>query len=313
MKKNRPGAALPIRFLFALLLGALSGMACAAPTAALAPAAAAALPGGACERPARLRFSFTPEAQLLEYPGMLQPLFKALSDALHIPVESMTLPSYGAVIEGLLSGSVDIAKLGPASYTSVHSSDESILPFATESTVPDLFGASPTSYYSLLIVRQKSGLTIESLKGKKLALVDPDSTSGALIPFKLFSRRLGVPLPAYFSRIGYSGTHDQSVMSVMGREVDAAFVSSATLSSMIRGGRVKRDEMRVLWKSDQIPRDPFVYRGRLCADIRRKIQQVFFAAHNPNVTAALTAMQSEKFVPVSDRDYRIIRDLQSPD
>jgi phosphonate transport system substrate-binding protein len=81
---------------------------------------------------------------------------------------------------------------------------------------------------------------------------------------------------------------------------------------MIRNGRIKRDEMRVLWKSDSIPRDPFVYRGSLCADIRQKIQKVFFATDNPNVAAALATLHSEKFVPVSDRDYRIIRDLQDP-
>jgi phosphonate transport system substrate-binding protein len=301
MKTYCLGVALLIRFAL-LLLPALPGMAAAAPASIAASAPA-------CERPARLHFSFTPQLQLQD-PAVLQPLFKALSDVLRIPVESVTLPSYGAVIEGLLAGSVDIATLGPASYTSVHNSDASITPFATLSALPDLFDASPTSYYSLLIVRQKSGLTIAALKGKKLALVDPDSTSGALIPLKLFSRRLGAPLANYFSRIGYSGTHEQSVLSVAAREVDAAFVSSSALSSLIREGRIQRDEMRVLWKSDPIPRDPFVYRGRLCADIRQKIQKVFFETDNPNVAATLASLHSEKFVPVSDRDYRIIRDLQ---
>ena len=282
-------------------------------TFALAVLAAPAYAAPACERPARLHFSFTPQVQLQDNSTVLQPLFRELSDVLHIPVESVTLPSYGAVIEGLLSGSVDIAKLGPASYTSVHNSDESIIPFATLSTVQDLFNASATSYYSLLIVRQKSGLNIESLKGKKLALVDPDSTSGALIPMKLFSPRIGAPLAAYFSRVGYSGTHEQSVLSVANREVDAAFVASSTLTEMIDSGRIKRDEMRVLWKSDAIPRDPFVFRGHLCADIREKIQKVFFSPDNPNVAAALAAQHSQKFVPVSDGDYRIIRELQEGD
>lgn len=287
----------------------LAGMAFAALAGFSMPSQAAP----ACERPARLHFSFTPQTPLQDNSTVLQPLFKELSDVLHIPVESVTLPSYGAVIEGLLSGSVDIAKLGPASYTSVRNSDDTIIPFATLSTVRDLFDASATSYYSLLIVRQKSGLTIESLKGKKLALVDPDSTSGALIPTKLFSQRIRMPLASYFSRVGYSGTHEQSVLSVANREVDAAFVASATLTDMIDSGQVKRDEMRVLWKSDAIPRDPFVFRGNLCADIRQKIQKVFFSSNNPNVAAALAAQHSQKFVPVSDSDYRIIRELQNGD
>ncbi|RXZ36980.1 phosphate/phosphite/phosphonate ABC transporter substrate-binding protein [Oxalobacteraceae bacterium CAVE-383] len=275
-----------------------------------APASAAP---AACDRPARLHFSFSPQGNLQDNPALLQPLLTELSDVLHIPVESVSLPSYGAVIEGLLSGSVDIAKLGPASYTSVHQSDDTITPFATLSAEADLFSALPTAYYSLLIVRQQSNLSIESLKGKKLALVDPDSTSGALIPLKLFSRKINAPLTAYFSRVGYSGTHQQSVLSVAAREVDAAFVSSSTLTTVIREGRIRRDEMRVLWKSDPIPRDPFVFRGHLCPDIRQKIQKVFFSPGNPRVAAALAAQSSEKFVPVSDRDYKIIRDLQESD
>jgi phosphonate transport system substrate-binding protein len=306
MKKIRFGAVREVFRLVPLLL--LSCSALLSAQAFAAPAAAAA-----CERPTRLHFSFSPQGQFQDNAAVLQPLFKELSDVLRIPVESVSLPSYGAVMEGLLSGSVDIATLGPASYASVRKDDETIIPFATLSAVQDLFNSSPTSYYSLLIVRQKSSLTIESLRGKKLALVDPDSTSGALIPMHIFSRRINAPLAAYFSRIGYSGTHEQSVMSVAAREVDAAFVASPVLSGLILEGKLKRDDMRVLWKSDPIPRDPFVYRGRLCGDIRQKIQKVFFDSRNPNVAMALAAMHSEKFVPVSDSDYQIIRDMQGGD
>jgi phosphonate transport system substrate-binding protein len=324
MKKYRfprPRAALLLTIAMTLLSPGMAFAAVAAASNASAATAAAntvtttvtaTVAAASCDRPARLHFSFTPQTQLQDT-AVLRPLFKELSDVLHIPVDSVSLPSYGAVMEGLLSGSVDIAKLGPASYTSVRKDDDSITPFATLSVLQDSFGASATSYYSLLIVRQKSGLTIETLRGKKLALVDPDSTSGALIPLNIFSRQINMPLASYFSRIGYSGTHEQSVMSVADREVDAAFVASSSLSELMRSGRVKPNDMRVLWKSDAIPRDPFVYRGRLCADIRQKIQKVFFASANPNVAATLNALHSEKFVPVSDSDYQIIRDLQQLD
>jgi phosphonate transport system substrate-binding protein len=215
-------------------------------------------------------------------------------------------------MEGLLAGSVDIARLGPASYTSVRKSDASITPFAMLQDKPDQYGApSPVAYYSLLIVRQGSNLSIASLKGKKLALVDPDSTSGALIPLNIFSKEIHMPLADYFSRIGYSGNHEQSVRSVMNKEVDAAFVASTSLAMLMRDGAVKQSDVHVLWKSGAIPRDPFVYRGQLCADLRQKIQSVFFDSENPNVAAALTAMHAEKFIPTSDSDYQIIRDLQA--
>ncbi|HEY4073029.1 MAG TPA: phosphate/phosphite/phosphonate ABC transporter substrate-binding protein [Herbaspirillum sp.] len=276
-------------------------------------AKAAATPAQAgCDRPARLRFSYFPQGQLLDNATILRPIFKELSDALHVPVESVSMSSYGAVMEGLLSGSVDIARLGPASYASVRKSDASITPFATLANKPDLYNAdAPVTYYSMLIVRQKSDFTIASLKGKKLALVDPDSTSGALIPLNIFSKEIKTPLAGYFSRIGYSGSHEQSVHSLINKEVDAAFVASTSLAMLIQDGAIKQNDIRILWRSGGIPHDPFVYRGQLCADIREKIQKVFFDSKNPNMAAALQALHAEKFVPTSDADYQIIRDVQA--
>ena len=69
----------------------------------------------ACERPAQLHFSYFPQGELRDNAIVIRPLFKALSDATHIPVVGVSVASYGAVMEGLLSGSIDIARLGPAS------------------------------------------------------------------------------------------------------------------------------------------------------------------------------------------------------
>lgn len=270
-----------------------------------------AIASSTCDRPSRLRFSFFPQGQVLNNGTLLQPMIKELSAALHIPVEGVSMPSYGAVMEGLLAGSIDIARLGPASYASVRKSNASITPFATLANKSDIYNAqSPLTYYSLLIVRQDSPFTIASLKGKKLALVDPDSTSGALIPLNTFSKAMGTPLASYFSRVGYSGNHEQSVHLVLNREVDAAFVASTSLALLIQNGAIKQSDIRVLWQSQALPHDPFVYRTQLCADIRQKIQKVFFDTKNPSVAAALDALHAEKFVPVSDSDYQMIRDLQ---
>ena len=119
-----------------------------------------------------------------------------------------------------------------------------------------------------------------------------------------------MPIAGYFSRVGYSGNHEQSVRLVLSREVDAAFVASTSLALLIQDGAIKQSDIRILWQSQALPHDPFVYRGQLCADIRQKIQQVFFDTKNPSVAAALDALHAEKFVPASDRDYQIIRDVQ---
>lgn len=266
-----------------------------------------------CERPARLRFSFVPQGDSQDDGAALKPLFEELENALRIPVDVITPASYGAVTEGLLAGAVDVARLGPATYVSAHRSDVQITPFATLLRMADGFGdnSSPApAYYSMLIVRQNGTITsVAGLKGKRLALADPDSTSGALIPLHVFSRQLGTSLDKYFSRIGYSGNHEQSVAAVLNKEVDAAFVASANLGSLISAGKVKRSDIRVLWKSAPIPFDPFVYRGQLCEDVKQKIRTVFFNKKSALVQSTLRALHAQEFLAVTDKNYNIIRDL----
>ncbi|MDT1843328.1 PhnD/SsuA/transferrin family substrate-binding protein, partial [Acinetobacter baumannii] len=68
----------------------------------------------ACERPERLRFSIIPRGDVRKEIAELQPLLDQLRAALGIPVEIYAAPSYGAVLEALLSGAVHLARLGPA-------------------------------------------------------------------------------------------------------------------------------------------------------------------------------------------------------
>lgn len=269
-------------------------------------------PATQCERPSRLRFSVIPLGDSQENQAAYKPLADELQKRLKIPVELVALSSYGAVIEGLLSGAIDLARMGPASYISVSQSDPRIVPFAALVRERDLFNEGyPAGYYSVLITRPKSAITsVQALKGKTLSLVDPDSTSGATIPRHYFSRLLDMPFDRFFSRIGYAGNHEQSVQAVLAGEVDAAFVSSSMLSALIRANKIKQQDIRVLWKSEPIPYAPLVYRDQLCADIRQTIRSVFFDAQSQNVAVALRNLNAQSFVPVTDADYRILRNLR---
>lgn len=240
----------------------------------------------------------------------MQPLFDDLQLALGVPVEAVTPSSYGAVIEGMLAGAVDLARLGPAAYVSAKQADPRITAFATMSRSTSALEDDSAFYYSMLVVRGDSPYTsIGSLRGKKLALVDPDSTSGGLIPKSMFPRVIHRPLDNYFSQIVYTGAHDQSVLALTRKQADAVFLSSSTLAESIEGGRVKQADLRILWRSEPVPRDPYVMRGQMCADIQNKIKAVFLD-HGGSANKALMAnLKGTRFVPIQDWDYRMVRDL----
>ncbi len=239
-----------------------------------------ALPGAAseCERPGRLRFSLVPQGDVREDVAAMKPLFDALQAALGIPVEVVHPSSYGAVIEGLLAGAVDLALVGPAAYITAKRQDGRITAFATLATKKEFFQEEGAYYASLLIVRASSPFaSIASLQGKKLALVDPGSTSGAKIPRYAFAQLLNVPFEQHFSRVAYSGGHHMAALAVLNGQVDAAFVASSNLSAFVAKGQARQEDFRVIWRSAPIPHDPFVYRGQLCEDIKQKIRASFLA------------------------------------
>jgi len=294
-------------FVATLALAAVTaGMICT-----IKPAMAA--PKMACERPQRLRFSFVPQGRDIDQQSAFGPLVEELRARLKMPVDVIVPTSYGGVIEGLIAGAIDVARLGPASYVTARKGDPQITPFASMEQVEPNFAAQggvSSVYYSLLVTRQQGPYdSVASLKGRVLALADPDSTSGALIPRHLFARQYKLQFDQYFSRIGYSGNHEKSVMAVLNHNADAAFVASTNLSRMISDGQLKKSDVRVLWRSGPIPFDPFVYRGQLCADIRNKIREVFLDKNALRVKLSLDNLRATHFVPVRDADYQIIRAL----
>jgi phosphonate transport system substrate-binding protein len=264
-----------------------------------------------CERPARLHYSMVPEGDLQNDLSRFQPLLDDLEAVLGIPVDVITLSSYGAVVEGLLSGAVDVARLGPSSYLAAKDSNPSITAFATFSQARGAFQAEGPFYYSMLVVRAAGPIrTSKNLRGKTLALVDPDSTSGDKVPRQLFRQEINGPLENYFGRISYAGSHTNAASAVLEGRVDAAFVSSFQLSSMVIDGKAKVEDLRILWRSLRLPLDPFVYRGTLCPDVKAKIRLAFLGRSDKRLAPVLNHMNAVRFLPVQDSDYQVIKNLR---
>jgi phosphonate transport system substrate-binding protein len=265
--------------------------------------------GAECENPPMLRISIIPSGDLKKDMLAHQPLLQELRAALGIPVEIYVPPSYGAVVEGLLSGAIQLARLGPASYVAARKADPQLTPFASFEHKANVYQQAGAFYHSLLIVRADSGIgNIAALHGKRLALVDPQSTSGALIPKHVFATQIGQPLESYFGQTGYTGSHLQSVSRVLDGRADAAFVGSVNLAAAITDPAT-RQKIRVIWRSQAYPLDPFVYRGQLCTGLKTKIRDVFLKHGGARQAAVLENIDGVRFVPISDRDYQSVRDI----
>ena len=283
--------------------------------AALAATVQLVLPAQAasCETPQRLRYSMVPEGNVAQDLLRFQPLLKSLGTTLGVPVDVLTPSSYATVIEGLLSGSVDVARLGPSSYVSARGRDPGVTPFATFAQKQTAFQEEGPFYHSLLVVLAKGPFRMPGqLKGASVALVDPNSTSGNVIPRRLFGPSLGVPFASYFGRISYAGSHQGAAGAVLEQRVDAAFVSSLHLSKLIDDRRARMEDFRILWRSQPIPMDPFVYRASLCPEMKAKIRAAFLEK-SVGASGVLDEMHATRFLGVKDSDYDVIRRIEQRD
>lgn len=275
----------------------------------LAPALASAS-DKACDDPGVLRFALIPKAnpqkQLLEF----RPLQMELERVLQRRVAMVTTPSYGAVMEGLLNDSIDLAELGPASYAMLLDRNAPVQPFAAQSGAGAAGANTLATYQSILIARSNRGFSrVSELRHKSLSLTDPASTSGNLVPRRFIQQQTGQSMDSYFSRITFAGSHDRAIEAVRKGLVDAGFVASTRFEEALKMGRIAPGELAVLWQSAPLPHDPFVLRNRLCKAVVEKIHGVFFNAEP--LRELLGALGAERFVPVSHADYQVIRALFS--
>jgi phosphonate transport system substrate-binding protein len=263
---------------------------------------------GTCEKPDQLRVSIVPQGGIHQDIQGLNLLVEALETELGIRVSIIRAHSYGAVKERLLSGSVDLARLGPATYVTAKNADPRITAFASFARKSDIFDQESASYYSLLVVRADSTYSdLKALRGKKIALVDPDSTSGAVVPRYMVARKMNAQFESHFGPILYTGSHENSIKALMAESVPAAFVSSSHVSDMVQAGMMKLTDIRILWRSGPIPLDPFVLRGQLCESVKKKIVAVFLRQNGRHLESLLQNLNAIRFVPVKDSDYQIIK------
>jgi phosphonate transport system substrate-binding protein len=266
----------------------------------------------ACENPDELTFAMIPTEESVAELELYQPVTDRMAEMTGKKIQFFMPTSYASVVEGLLSKFVDVAVLGPYTYVIANSKDPSVEVFATYAKKPGYLQEEGPGYRGVLISKKGSGFkTIESLKGATVGLTDPGSTSGNLMPRVVFSEVIGSDLEDFFGKVAYTGSHELSAVAVMEGKVDAAFVASHRFDNVVAKGEASLEGVNVLWSSDPIPQDPFVYRNTLCDDIKAKIAETFLGLKDdPAAKNFLANVKSNTFVPMTSSDYDIIRDLK---
>ena len=256
-----------------------------------------------------LRISIIPVKDMSQLIEEYQPLADLLSRGLGKPVRLLHANSYDGVIDAAVSGGTDIAVMGPASYLKAWRLNPAIEPFGTLPPASGHFSPGGGYYNSLLLVRSDSGLSdVADLRGRRVALNDPLSTSGALVPMHAFADAIGEPFGSYFSGQVYAGSHDRALDVLLAGKVDAAFVSSARADEYLKRGLIGKDTLRLLWRSAPIHYDPLVFTTAVCEELKQRIRTLL-ATPSPELDRFLKSQQATRVMPIGHEAYEMLLPL----
>lgn len=237
-----------------------------------------------------------------------------MSEALGMPVTVYRATDYSAAIEAMRTGNAQLAEFGPFSYVTARdrAGAEALAVRGTEDGV--------SGYHSLIVVQPDSDIeTLADLQGKTFAFVDPESTSGNVIPTDEILNAvpdLGLSFDdlhtdgKFFQSAMYAGTHPGSLQAVIQGNVDAAAVSSSTLENQIEEGIINADDVRIIHESPVIPSDPIAIQKDLPQELKDKVQEFLLNYDDPEFFGDEEGQPKERFIEANDSDYDYLADLK---
>lgn len=282
-------------------------------------AAVALLSGcGAKEEKEKLVIAYAPNESTDESADARAGLAADLEAALGIKVEEIQASDYSAIIEALRTGQADAAYIGALAIA--YASDRAdAIPIAMKA--PD-GERSQAVYHSLLITSSSNEdiNTIGDIKGKTIAFVDPESTSGNLFPtYEIIKAFPDENLTSddlhtngkFFEASSYSGKHQAGLQAVIKGDVDVVPISDQILQSEINNGNAKESDIKIIHESEAIPAEGFVVSRNMSDELREKFQEFLVNYDNTEYFEKVIKVPDARFIEASIEDYQIVIDLNS--
>lgn len=232
--------------------------------------------------------------------------------------------SYAATIEAMCAGRVDVGFLATFAYVLAHQR------CGIDAQLVSVRQKKPFYVSQILYRADLNVKTLNDLRGKRFAFVDPGSASGYLFPAALLKRN-GIDPDRFFSQVIFAGGHDKVVLAIYTGSVDAGATFGdpdnpvfEARDRVVRQYPDVREKVKVLLYTEPIPNDTVSFRPGLPEEVKEKVtkamfriaetppgRETIFSLYQHEGYADLTALRSTYKLPglkSVDDLYLVVRD-----
>ena len=267
---------------------------------------------GTAENPVKVHFVPSVDAKVIEDNSKL--VKEYLEKNTPYKYEISIPQSFVAVVEAFGTKRADVAAINTFGYVMAHDK------YGAEARLTVIRHGLPT-YQSQFIVKADSKIKkLSDLTGKKVAFVDPASTSGYLLPLKTLKDQNIEPKETVFAM-----KHDSVVSMIYQGQVDAGATFYSPPSKDEKGKEHIEDarrlvltqypdvekKIKILELSAPIPNDPIIFRKGLTEEMKTKIVDglMAFIATPEGKDAFNKIYGVTEFKRSTDADYEPVRKM----
>lgn len=243
-------------------------------------------------------------------------LAKDLGKVINMDVKEIQASDYTAIIEALRTGKADMAYMG-ALAVAMGAERAGVTPIVMKA--PN--GDKAQAVYHSVFVTQKDNNEINSIKdfkGKTIAFVDPDSTSGNLVPtseimkafpdLHLTNEKIHTN-GEFFEAVSFSGKHQAGLQAVIKGDVDIVPISDQIMASEFKNGNADENAVKVVHSSAAIPAEAMVISKTVNEDLKKTLTKFLVEYNNKDYFDKVIKKADARFVECSMEDYQPIVEL----
>lgn len=294
------------------------GIACVLLSAMVAFGSFAAGCGGNSQEAKKKTFTiaYAPNESTTDSTDARNTLAKDLGKVINMEVKEIHASDYTAIIEALRTGKADMAYMG-ALAVAMGAERAGVTPIVMKA--PN--GDKAQAVYHSVFVTQKDNNEINSIKdfkGKTIAFVDPDSTSGNLVPtseimkafpdLHLTNEKIHTN-GEFFEAVSFSGKHQAGLQAVIKGDVDIVPISDQIMASEFKNGNADENAVKVVHSSAAIPAEAMVVSKTVNEYLKKTLTKFLVEYNNKDYFDKVIKKADARFVECSMEDYQPIVEL----